>query len=85
MYVVRTYPWLNPYMKGMHLTIDSWRAGRAEDGFKMMAKELQVFENSKWANVGLPCRRADEEEDGGTPTTRAPEEECAPAMVEPVP
>jgi hypothetical protein len=20
MYVVRTYPWLNPYMKGMHLT-----------------------------------------------------------------
>ena len=24
MYVVRIYPWLNPYMKGMHLTIDSW-------------------------------------------------------------
>ncbi len=23
MYVVRTYPWLNPYMKGMHLTIDN--------------------------------------------------------------
>ena len=84
MYVVRTYPWLNPYMKGMHLTINSWRAGRAEDGFKMTAKELQVFENSKWANVGFPCRRADEEGDGGTPTTRAPEEECAPATVEPV-
>jgi len=29
MYVVQTYPWLNPYMKGMHLTIDSWQAGRA--------------------------------------------------------
>jgi hypothetical protein len=72
-------------MKGMHLTIDSWRAGRAEDGFKMTAKELQVFENSKWANVGFPCRRAEEEGDGGTPTTRAPEEECAPASVEPVP
>ena len=85
MYVVRTYPWLNPYMKGMHLTIDSWQAGRAEDGFKMTAKELQVFESSKWANVGLLCRRADEEEDGGTPTTQAPEEECAPVMVEPVP
>jgi hypothetical protein len=25
MYVVRTYPWINPYMKGLHLTIDSWR------------------------------------------------------------
>jgi hypothetical protein len=72
-------------MKGMYLTIDSWRAGRAEDGFKMTAKELQVFENSKWANVGFPCRRAEEEGDGGTPTTRAPEEECAPASVEPVP
>ena len=47
MYVVRTYPWLNPYMKGMHLTIDSWRAGWGEDGFKMTANELQVFESSK--------------------------------------
>jgi hypothetical protein len=85
MYVVRTYPWLNPYMKGMHLTIDSWQAGWAEDGFKMTAKELQAFESIKWANVGLPCRRADEEEDGGTPTPQAPEEECAPVKVEPVP
>ena len=84
-YVVRAYPWLNPYMKEMHLTIDSWRAGRAEDGFKMTAKELQVFEDSKWANAGLPCRRVDEEEDGGAPTTRALGEECALAMVEPVP
>ncbi len=23
MYVVWTYPWINPYMKGLHLTIDS--------------------------------------------------------------
>ena len=51
----------------------------------MTTKELQVIESSKWAKVGLPCRRADEEEDGGTPTARAPEEECAPATVEPVP
>jgi hypothetical protein len=25
MYVVRTYTWINPYMKGLHLTINSWR------------------------------------------------------------
>ena len=75
MYVVRTYPWLNPYMKGMHLTIDSWQAGRAEDGFKMTAKELQAFESSKWANAGLLCQRSDEKEDGGKPTPRAPYEE----------
>ncbi len=23
MYVVRTYPWINPYMKGLHLTVNS--------------------------------------------------------------
>ena len=84
MYVVRTYPWLNPYMKGMHLTIDSWRAGRAEDGFKMTTKELQAFESLNFANAGLPCRRANEEEEGEPTTTRAPEEEVAPATVEPV-
>jgi len=34
MYVVWTYTWLNPYIKGLYLTVDSWRPGRAEDGFK---------------------------------------------------
>jgi hypothetical protein len=24
MYMVQTYPWINPYMKGLHLTINSW-------------------------------------------------------------
>ena len=33
-YVVRTYPWLNPYLKGLHLTIDGWREGREEGGWK---------------------------------------------------
>ncbi len=68
MYAVRTYPWLNPYMKGMHLTIDSWQAGCAEDGFKMTAKELQILESSKLANVGHLCWRSDKEEDDRTPT-----------------
>jgi hypothetical protein len=39
MYVVRTYTWMNPYIKGMHLTINSWRQGRGDNGFKWMAKE----------------------------------------------
>jgi hypothetical protein len=39
MYVVRTYPWLNPYIKGLHLTVDSWQPRRAEDGLKWTAKE----------------------------------------------
>jgi hypothetical protein len=44
MYVVRTYPRLNSYMKWMHLTVDSWQPGRAEDRFKMMDKEIQALE-----------------------------------------
>ncbi len=40
-YVVRTYPWLNPYIKGLHLTIDSWRPGREKSGYKMKGKELE--------------------------------------------
>lgn len=34
-YVVRTYPGFSPYLKGIHLTLDSWRPGRGEDGWKM--------------------------------------------------
>jgi hypothetical protein len=39
MYMVRTYTWLDPYIKGLHLMVDSWHPGRAEDGFKWTAKE----------------------------------------------
>ena len=29
-YVCRTYPAINPYLKGLHLTLDSWRAWRRD-------------------------------------------------------
>jgi hypothetical protein len=32
-YVQCTYPAITPYLKGLHLTIDSWREGRNEDGW----------------------------------------------------
>jgi hypothetical protein len=66
MYVVRTYPWINPYMKGLHLTIDSWRPFRGEDGFKLRGKEL---ENAlAWGlDRDMPCRRAEDEQEGGEP------------------
>jgi hypothetical protein len=31
-YVSRTYEWMPPYLKGLHLTIDSWREGRNRAG-----------------------------------------------------
>jgi hypothetical protein len=60
MYVVWTYPWINPYMKGLHLTLDSWRPFRGADGFKLRGKEL---ENAlTWGMEGdMLCRRSDDE------------------------
>ena len=33
-YVTRTCPWINPYIKGLHLTIDGWRPGRVAGGWR---------------------------------------------------
>ena len=73
MYVVRTYPQLNPYMKGMHLTVDSWQPSRADDGFKRTDKEIQALECNRWGSGGLPCRREDEDGANERPAVRAPE------------
>ena len=34
-YVTRTYPAMVPYLKGFHLTIEMWRGGRNEEGWKL--------------------------------------------------
>ena len=57
MYVAGTYPWINPYMKGLHLTIDSWRPHRGPDGFKLRGKELEnalALELDEMCPVGEP-------------------------------
>ena len=33
-YSARTYRDMNPYLKGLHLTLDSWRLHRYRDGWK---------------------------------------------------
>ena len=35
LYVSRAFPDLVPYMKGLHATIDSWRPGRDNEGWKL--------------------------------------------------
>ena len=84
MYVVRTYPWINPYMKGLHLTIDSWRPFRGADGFKLRGKEL---ENALACGVddGLPCRRNDDDDNEPPRDTVAGEGGEPPMEVKPVP
>ena len=37
-YVVRTYPWLNPYTKGLHLTIGGWRNDQDPEGRRVRPK-----------------------------------------------
>jgi hypothetical protein len=37
-YVSKTYPSMVPYLKEIHLTLDSWREGRGEDGWKRSRK-----------------------------------------------
>jgi len=41
-YLVRTYPAINPYLKGVHLTLDSWRPWRRDDGWKMTLAEIRA-------------------------------------------
>ena len=73
-YVVRTYPWMNPYLKGLHLTIDGWREDRNSGGWKV--KEPGVFQG-RWA--------LDEEFEGGSRRTGHAPEEGEPDRVAPRP
>ncbi len=57
---------MNPYIKGLHLTIDSWRPGRADNGFKLKGRELKqamaVWESNKELDLGLCGRRLAEDD-----------------------
>ena len=33
-HMMRTYPCITPFLKGMHMTLDGWRGGRTPDGWK---------------------------------------------------
>jgi hypothetical protein len=35
LHMVQTYPALNPYLKGVHGTLDYWRRNRDENGFRL--------------------------------------------------
>lgn len=62
-YVARTYRNLNPYLKGVHLTVDSWRPYRDKEGWKLAGKELMAAQAEKKIVVG-PQER-------GPPTVKA--------------
>jgi hypothetical protein len=43
-YVTRTYPSLVPFLKGIHLTLDSCRPGRDQEGWKLQGQVAAHFE-----------------------------------------
>jgi len=38
----RTYPCITPFLKGMHLTLDSWRPGRDAEGWKVSMTQVEM-------------------------------------------
>lgn len=51
-YVSGTFRWMNPYIKGMHLTIDGWRKDRDMDGYRKFVNEAAIKEAEKAMAAG---------------------------------
>ena len=45
-YVSRTYRPMIPFLRGIHMTIDSWRPFRDEDGWKLKSAEIEAIKSS---------------------------------------
>lgn len=43
-HLCNSYPAMKPYLKGFHLTIEMWRGGRDEEGWKLPNKPPQRVE-----------------------------------------
>ena len=52
-YVSRTYHMMKPYLKGLHLTIDSWRPERGSDGWKLRNADMDLLRRENEGNVRI--------------------------------
>lgn len=53
-YVTAAYPPMVPYLKGIHLTLETWRGGRDEEGWKVKPtkqEEESVSDDDSWTVV----------------------------------
>ncbi len=48
-YFSRTYPSIVPYLKGIHLTLDSWRPNRDSEGWKIKSTSTKECDSSSYA------------------------------------
>jgi hypothetical protein len=51
-YISCAYPAMVPYLKGIHLTIDHWRPGRDDDGWKRTMAQMEAHLEHK-RNSGI--------------------------------
>ncbi len=55
-YLARTYPMITPYLKGIHLMLDSWRPWRKDDGWKMSLSEIRRALQEKGVDEAVSSR-----------------------------
>ncbi len=63
-YLQWTYPAITPYVKGFHLTIDAWRPGRDEEGWKVTSAGPRIMEGGEIEEPpvfvrAVPCLKTD--------------------------
>jgi hypothetical protein len=49
-YISCTYPAITPYLKGIHLTLESWRPWQTEDAWKMTMSEVRTALKKRGCN-----------------------------------
>ena len=51
-YLARTYQDMNLYLKGLYLTLDSWRLFRDKEGWRIQGEKLNISDTDvKWEKV----------------------------------
>jgi hypothetical protein len=78
-YVSRTYRWMVPYLKGLHLTIDSWREDRDDEGYRRK-RPRKPREEGNWTWRWLEERWIEQDQDH-----QLPKENEVPEMVHQAP
>ena len=56
-YLARTYTSIVPYLKGIHLTIDSWRDGRDEEGWKLRTNARRKLDSNEDDSHSISTQR----------------------------
>ena len=67
----RTFPGMTPYLRGFYNTMNSWRMGRSEDGWKFSMSEWKTFlgmqESMRGVDVDLERKKVVAEKQGNQP------------------